>query len=301
VIVHVGAKPVFVDVEADTLNLDPQAVAAAITPRTKAIIPVHFAGHPVDLDAIYAIAKRHNLHVIEDAAHGIGASYKGEPIGSRENPTAFSFYATKNLVTGEGGMLTGSADFLNEARIISLHGMSREAWGRYTQGGSWAYDIVLPGFKYNMSDIQSSLGIWQLRKFSVMQHRRREIVQAYQESFSGIDQLELPTVRDDVEHAWHLFVIRLRLETLNIDRGHFIEELKQRNIGTSVHFIPMQKHSYYRNTFGLRLGDYPVTQANSERVISLPLNPTMTDSDVRDVVAAVTEIAQDNRKRRLAA
>ncbi|MEO2047144.1 MAG: DegT/DnrJ/EryC1/StrS aminotransferase family protein [Pirellulales bacterium] len=300
VIEHVGAQPVLVDVEPDTLNLDVSKVEDAITPKTRAILPVHFAGHPVDLDAIHALADRYNLAVIEDAAHAIGASYKGRPIGSGTNPTAFSFYATKNLATGEGGMLTGLPDFLAQARTLSLHGMSREAWGRYQQGGEWSYDVVCPGFKYNMPDIQASLGLWQLRKMPMFQQRRREIVRAYQESFAGLEVFDLPVERPEVDHAWHLYVIRLRHGALRVDRDEFIRQLQTRNIGSSVHFIPIPMHSYYRKKYGMKMEEYPVMQQNYHRVISLPLNPAMTDTDVGDVIEAVNDIVKHNFRKAVA-
>lgn len=295
VIEHVGARPVIVDVEPETLNIHVDQVARAITPRTKAIIPVHFAGHPVDIDAINDLARRHNLAVVEDAAHGIGASYRGTPIGAGTNPTAFSFYATKNLCTGEGGMLTGSQEFLERARVTALHGMSREAWGRYQQGGAWAYDIIEPGFKYNMSDIQASLGLAQLRKFERLQARRREIVRQYHEAFSLLEAFELPATRPGIEHAWHLYVVRLLPKTLSIGRDEFLQALHARNIGCSVHFIPIPHHSYYREKYGLRLADFPVAADSFARACSLPLSPKLTDADVADVIEAVSDIAAEHR------
>ncbi len=292
VIEHVGARPVLADVEPDTLNLDPAQVSAAITPQTKAILPVHFAGHPVDLDAISAIAKQHQLAVIEDAAHAIGAKYRGTPIGGTGNPTAFSFYATKNLTTGEGGMLTGTPDFLDSARVLSLHGMSREAWRRYQKGGSWHYDIVTPGFKYNMTDIQASIGIWQLRKLEQFQLRRCEVAAAYQQAFGKIEAIELPVVRDSIEHAWHLYPIRLHLDQLQINRDQFIEELTARNIGTSVHFIPIHLHSFYRKKYGYQPGNFPVALDSFQRILSLPLNPRLSEQDVADVIEAVSDVVK---------
>src|SRR5881394_3384067 len=210
VIEHVGARPVLVDVEPDTLNIDPQKVAAAITPRTRALLPVHYSGHPAERDVLEAIARTHNLALIEDAAHALPASFRGRPIGATANPVAFSFYATKNLTTAEGGMLTGDPEFLDGARIMALHGMSRDAWKRYDQGGSWRYEVVRPGFKYNMTDIQAAIGLWQLRKQDAFQRRRREVVARYTAMFAGEEALEPPVARPDVEPAWHLYVLRLR-------------------------------------------------------------------------------------------
>jgi len=296
VIEQVGAKPVLVDVEPDTLNIDPMKIEKAITPRTKAILPVHYSGHPVELDAINEIARRHNLFVIEDAAHALSAKYKGKFIGSSNNPVCFSFYATKNLTTAEGGMLTGEPEFIEKARIISLHGMSRDAWKRYSKEGSWYYEVVFPGFKYNMTDIQASLGLWQLKKLERFQKRRREIVKMYNEAFSNEEALELPVERPYVEHAWHLYVIRLNLNALKIGRNEFIDELNKRNIGTSVHFIPIHLHPYYRDKYGFKREDFPIAYSNYLRVISLPLCPKLTDRDVNDVIGTVLDVAKSHKR-----
>jgi dTDP-4-amino-4,6-dideoxygalactose transaminase len=295
VIEHVGARPVLVDVEPDTLNIDPAAVAAAITPRTRALLPVHYAGHPADLDPLRALARGHDVRMVEDAAHALPARYKGTPIGAGANPAAFSFYATKNLTTAEGGMLTGDPEFLARARVVGLHGMSRDAWKRYDQTGSWFYEVLLPGFKYNMTDIQASLGLCQLRKLERFQQRRREVVSQYHRAFAEEPALEPPVTRPDVEHAWHLYVLRLRLEALTIDRDHFIRELAQRNIGTSVHFIPIHLHPYYRDKYGFSPDAFPVAYDNYRRMLSLPLNPGLTDRDVSDVVDAVLDVVRSHR------
>ena len=296
VIEHVGARPVLVDVEPDTLNIDPAAIEAAITPRTKVILPVHFAGHPVELDVIWEIAARKGLEVVEDAAHALPAKYKGRLIGSGPNPVAFSFYATKNLTTAEGGMLTGEPEFLARARIRSLHGMSGDAWRRYGRGGSWRYDVLCPGFKYNMTDIQAALGLWQLRKLARLQQRRREVVDAYQRAFADHPALEIPVERPTVEHAWHLYVLRLRLDALEIGRDRFIEELATRNIGTSVHFIPIHIHPYYRDKYGYAPDDFPAAHGSFGRMLSLPLHPLLSDQDVADVIEAVLDVVRTHRR-----
>jgi len=295
VIEHVGARPVLVDVEPDTLNIDPRAVAAAITSRTRALLPVHFAGHPADLDPLRALAGAHGCAIVEDAAHALPACYKGRPIGSAGNPVAFSFYATKNLTTGEGGMLTADPEFLARARVISLHGMSRDAYKRYDEGGSWFYEVLLPGFKYNMPDIQAALGLWQLRKLAQFQQRRRDIVTEYDRAFGAEPALELPVTRPDVEHAWHLYVLRLRTDALTIGRDRFIQELTERNIGTSVHFIPIHIHPYYRDKYGFTPGSFPVAYRNYQRMLSLPLNPGMSERDVSDVIEAVLDVVRAYR------
>jgi dTDP-4-amino-4,6-dideoxygalactose transaminase len=292
VIEHLGARPVLADVEPDTLNLSPKAMEAAFTPRTRAVLAVHYAGHPADLDPIEDLAKTHGATVIEDAAHALPASYKGRMIGSGDNPVAFSFYATKNLTTGEGGMLTGSPELLARARTLGLHGMSRDAWKRYGQGGSWFYQVDEPGFKYNMTDVQAAMGVAQLRKLDRFQARRREIVAAYTAAFQEVDALEVPVERPEVEHAWHLYVLRLRLGAIRIGRDQFIKELTALNIGTSVHFIPIHLHPYYQQKYQYQPNQFPVAYQAYQRMLSLPLHPMLTDADVSDVVGAVLDVVQ---------
>ena len=296
VIEHVGATPVLVDVEPDTLNIDPERVAAAITSRTRALLPVHYAGHPAERDVLETLARDHNLALIEDAAHALPASFRGRPIGATANPVAFSFYATKNLTTAEGGMLTGDPEFLDGARIMALHGMSRDAWKRYDQGGSWRYEVVRPGFKYNMTDVQAAIGLWQLRKQERFHRRRVEIVEAYTLAFGAEEALEPPVQRAHVEHAWHLYVLRIRPELLRIYRDRFIDELTARNIGTSVHFIPIHLHPYYRERYDYVPNDFPVAASNFERLLSLPLHPGLTDQDVADVIEAVLDVVHTYRR-----
>jgi dTDP-4-amino-4,6-dideoxygalactose transaminase len=296
VIEHVGATLVLADVDPETLNVDPAAIDRSLTPRTKAVIPVHYGGHPADLDPILDLAQSRGVFVIEDAAHALPASYRGRRIGSASHPTAFSFYATKNLTTGEGGMLTGEPAFLAEVRSTSLHGMSRDAWNRYDKGGSWYYEVTRPGFKYNMTDIQASLGLCQLQRMEAFQQRRREVVAAYNAAFASEDALETPTEREDVEHAWHLYVLRLNLRRLRITRNRFIDLLTARNIGTSVHFIPIHLHPYYRERYGFKPGDFPIAFANYQRMISLPLSPQLSDRDVADVVEAVLDIVRRHKR-----
>ncbi|HEX2205769.1 MAG TPA: DegT/DnrJ/EryC1/StrS family aminotransferase [Longimicrobium sp.] len=296
VIEHVGATPVLVDVEPDTLNIDPAEIAKAVTPKTKAIVPVHYAGHPAEMDPILETAAAHRLEVIEDAAHAVPAKYRGRWIGSGSNPAAFSFYATKNLSTAEGGMLTGSPEFLERARMVSLHGMSRGAWNRYGKGGSWKYEILMPGFKYNMTDIAAALGLWQLRKLEGFQARRREIVAMYDAAFGAEEALELPGRRGHVEHAWHLYPLRIRPELLTIDRDRFVDEMGARNIGTSVHFIPVHTHPYYRDRYGWKPESFPVAWSNFERIFSIPLNLRLGDEDVADVIEAVLGVVRAFRR-----
>ncbi|MBN1565639.1 MAG: DegT/DnrJ/EryC1/StrS aminotransferase family protein [Anaerolineae bacterium] len=292
VIEHVGATPVLADVEPDTLNISPQAVEAAITPRTRALMPVHYTGHPVDMQPLLELARLHNLRIIEDAAHAFPAAYNGQKIGGIGDFTAFSFYATKNLTTGEGGMLTGDPDLLDRARILSLHGMSKDAWKRYDHNGSWYYEIVEPGYKYNMTDIQAALGLVQLARIETLQQRRREVVAAYNAAFGALAEAECPVTRSNVDHAYHLYPLRLNLEKLSLDRAQFINELRERNIGSSVHFIPIHSHPYYQHKYAWQPNDFPVAWREYQRLVSLPLHPGLTDDDVQAVINAVVDIVE---------
>ena len=292
VVEHVGARPVLVDVMPDTLNLDPEAAARALTPRTRAILPVHYAGHPVDLDAVFDLAGRHGLQVMEDAAHAISARHRGRLVGSRSNLAAFSFYATKNITTSEGGCLTGEAGLVEKARIYGHHGMNRDAWKRFDRSGSWYYEVVLPGFKYNMTDLQAAIGLHQLDRLEAFQRRRREVVAAYGARLGRLACLQLPVERPEVVSSWHLYVIRLNPGHLRIDRNAFIEELKARNIGTSVHYLPVHMHPYYRDKYGYRPEACPVAADAFGRMLSLPLHPGMSDQDVADVCEAIEDIVR---------
>lgn len=290
-IMETGAKPVFVDVRDDTFNIDEEKIEKAITKKTKAILPVHFAGVPCEMDKIMKIAKEHGLFVIEDAAHAVGSEYKKKKIGSIGDITAFSFYATKNLTTGEGGMVTTDNDKLAEKiRILCLHGISKDSFNRYSKGGAWYYEVVEKGFKYNMTDIQSAIGIHQLRKLDKMNARRTEIAEKYNDGFNNVDGIIIKTIPADITNSWHLYILQLDLAKLKIGRDMFIDELKSRNIGTSVHFIPIPFHSLFQKELNVRPGMFINTDRIYERVISLPLYPTMTDQDVEYVIRAVKEI-----------
>lgn len=296
VVVHLGATPILVDVEPDTLNIDTQRLGAAISSRTKAVIPVHLYGHPCDMDRIKEIAEAHSLLVVEDAAHAVAAEWRGRRIGSFSPATVFSFYATKNLTTAEGGMVTTDDDeYAEKMRIWTLHGISRDAWKRYTAEGSWYYEVAVPGFKYNLTDLQSALGLHQLARLEVMTRRRTELAARYCTGLCELPEVELPVVRSKVRHAWHLFMIRLELEKLKVDRAEFIECLRSEGIGSSVHFIPLHRQPYYRDRFGFQPGDFPVADAAYERLISLPLYTRMTQRDVDDVIEAVRRVVQRNR------
>jgi dTDP-4-amino-4,6-dideoxygalactose transaminase len=305
VIEHVGARPILVDVEPDTLNLDVSDARRAIEQaqreygvNVKAIMPVHLYGQPCDLDALLAFAEEYELAIIEDAAHSLPAKYRGAMIGSHSLSanvpvlTCFSFYATKNLTTAEGGMLVSTADLIEKARVWALHGMNRDAWRRYGATGSWRYEVVCPGYKYNMSDLQAAIGIRQLQKLPGFHKRRKQIVDQYSAAFSECSEVQIPIQTQETEHSWHLYVLRLNLERLTTTRDEFISQLKDRNIGASVHFIPIHLHSYYRQKYGYQAEDFPVAWREFQRIVSLPLSPRMRRQDVNDVIAAVTDILQ---------
>jgi len=300
VIVHVGATPVLADVLPNG-NIDPASIAERITPRTKAIIPVHLAGTPCDMDAIWKIARKHHLFVIEDAAHAAGTEYQGRKIGSsehRSDAVCFSFYATKNLTTGEGGMITVNTEALAErVKMLTLHGINKDAWNRYREDGSWYYEVVECGFKYNLSDLQSAVGIHQLRKLDNFTERRTRYAEKYNEAFAGIDELELPEAPANGRHAWHLYALRLNLEALTIDRARFIAELRRKNIGASVHFIPIQLHPFFEKWKNLPQNQCPKALELYPRLVSLPLYPAMTEEQVCYVIRCVREIVAQNSKR----
>jgi dTDP-4-amino-4,6-dideoxygalactose transaminase len=295
VVVHLGATPVIVDVD-QTFQISPEAVCRAIGTRTKAIIPVHYAGQACSLQEILALAGSHGIPVVEDAAHAAGAEYQGRRIGSHGRAVCFSFYAIKNMTTGEGGMITTGDDSLAERiRLLSQHGMSRDAWKRYTESGSWYYEVLEAGFKYNMTDIQAALGIHQLRRLDGFIRRRQEIAAIYDEAFSDVPEIILPPRQPGRNHTFHLYPIRLRPGVLRLTRSQFIDELRARNIGTSVHFIPLHRHPFYRERYGYRPEQFPVAEEIYQGLISLPLYPKMTDQDAGDVVAAVRELVDTYR------
>jgi perosamine synthetase len=296
VVRYFDAIPVLVDVEAETLCIDPSAIEQAITPRTRAIMPVHLAGHSADMDAIMAIARHYDLQVVEDGAHTLPSLYKGRHVGTIGQLGAFSFYATKTITTGEGGMLVTDDDgFAQRARIMSLHGMSRDAWKRYTVGGNWRYDVVAPGYKYNLTDLAAALGLSQLERSDRLWERRCAIAARFTAAFQPYPELQVPTTSADVVHSWHLYILRLQLDRLTITRDCFMEELRTLRIMTSVHFIPLHMFTYYRATYGYDNADFPIACAEFGRMFSLPIYPAMTDRDVDDVIDAVRHIVEAHR------
>jgi len=297
VVLYFKARPVLVDCSGSTGQMAPDEMARAITSRTKAIMPMHYAGYPCDMERILEIANRYNLRVIEDAAHALPTRCKGRLVGTLSDITCFSFYATKTMTTGEGGMATTeNEDFADRMRLLSLHGISRDAWKRYTAEGSWRYDILEAGYKYNFTDIQAALGLAQLAKCDAMHARRSELAARYTAAIASLEAFEAPPVPIDGQHAWHLYAIQLNTVALRINRDQVIEELKQRGIGTSVHFIPLHLHSLYQGRLGYRPGQFPVAEKYFEREISLPIYPSMTNEQCDDVIEALHEITRQFRR-----
>jgi len=294
-ILYLGARPRFADIDPGTLNLDPVEAERRITRRTAAIVPVHIAGLPCDLDALRALARRRRIPVIEDAAHALGTEIGGRPVGALSEMTCFSFYATKNLATGEGGMITlddrRTADRL---RRLSLHGLSRDAWKRYARGGRWRYDVVELGFKYNMTDVAAAIGLAQLAKFPAMQRRRRLLARRYTRLLRAEPAFEAP--EDVPGHAWHLYILRLRHGALRVGRDRFLDLLGAAGVGHSVHFLPLHLFSFYRRAFGYRPGAFPHTERESARAVSLPLHPGLTEAQQDRVVETLLSLASRLRR-----
>jgi dTDP-4-amino-4,6-dideoxygalactose transaminase len=297
VVTYFRAKPVLVDVDPVLFNLSLEDCDRKITSKTRAIIPVHFAGHPCPMDPILDLAKAKKLTVIEDAAHAIPAKYKGRNIGTLSAMTAFSFYATKTLATGEGGMVTTDDDSLaDRVRLMRLHGMSRDAWKRYRADGNWRYEILEAGFKCNLTDLQAALGLVQLARCEEMWRSRARIAQKYTQALASMEAYHNLPVASEVQHAWHLFVVLVDPSRLRIHRDQVIEELRERGIGTAIHFIPLHLHRYYQETWGYRAGEFPIAEDYFDRCISLPIYPGMTDEDVIQVIEGLDEIAKKFRR-----
>lgn len=298
VVLHTGAKVVLVDVDPETLNLDPARVEAAITQRTKAVIAVDFAGQPADYGALRPLCARHGLRLLADSAHAFGARLGGRPVGTLADATCFSFYAIKNITTGEGGCLVSDDQaFMDRVQILSLHGISKDAWKRYSSAGSWYYEVTTPGFKYNLTDLAASIGLAQLERYAEFDARRQAIARRYDEAFAGVEGVATPRVRPDVHHARHLYTLVLDLERLTVDRARFLELLKAENIGTTVNFIPVHKHPYYRDTLGMHASDFPVAERIYPGIFTLPIYPRMSDADVLDVIQAARKVLHHTRRR----
>jgi UDP-4-amino-4,6-dideoxy-N-acetyl-beta-L-altrosamine transaminase len=287
-ILYCGGRPIFADVDAATLNIDPAAVEAALTPRTKAILPIHFAGLPCDMEALHAIARPRNLVVIEDAAHALGARICQRPVGGLSHLTTFSFHPVKHITTGEGGMVTGNDPALaDRLRRFRNHGIDREVRQRQA---TWRQDMVAFGFNYRLSDIHSALGLSQLRRLDTRLKRREEIASRYHQALAPLPEVTVAPTRQRTCHAWHIYSLQLKLERLRQDRETVFQALRAENIGVSVHYRPVHLHPYYRERLGTGPGQCPAAEAVFERLITLPLFPEMTDADVADVIAAVERV-----------
>jgi dTDP-4-amino-4,6-dideoxygalactose transaminase len=303
---YLGARPVFADIEPDTFNIDPAAIERILANgrhrKVKAIMPVHFAGQACDMDRIGALARQYKLRIVEDAAHAAGSERMLEgrgmvKIGSIGDLSCFSFYATKNITSAEGGMITTEDDALAaKIAVASLHGMDRDAWKRYDSSGSWFYEIHDTGFKYNLSDVHAAIGLAQLRRADELMRRRQAIAQAYNEAFRDDPALEIPVTEAGVIHAWHLYVMRLRPAALKINRNRFVELLRERGVGTSVHCIPLHTMAFYQNRYGYRAGDFPVSEEVFSRCLSLPIFPAMSDDDFAYVIETVLALSRENRR-----
>lgn len=301
-VIYTGARPVLVDIDPLTMNIDPEDAARRITPHTKAIIPVHLGGRPCDMHQIDALARRHDLRVIEDAAHALPSKYQDRNIGQISEFTCFSFYATKTLTTGEGGMITTDNSAAAERmRVMRLHGIERDAWKRYRGNGSWFYRVLQAGFKYNITDIQSAMGLVQLAKCDAMKQQRSAVAARYLEAFSTCEELVNPFVSDDRQSSWHLYILRLRLDRLSIDRNDFVDSLARQGISCSVHFIPLHLQPFYQETFGYRPGDFPVAESEYRSCFSLPIFPGMSDAEIKHIINAVFRSVNESRTDRLVA
>lgn len=294
-ILHAGLTPVLADVDPLTQNIDPAAIEAAITPRTRAILPVHFAGRPCEMDAIMAIARRHRLVVIEDCAHAVEAAYHGQPLGTFGDFGCYSFYVTKNVVTGEGGMIVGrSAEHIARARVLALHGMSKDAWHRFGDAGYKHYQVIECGFKYNMMDLQAAIGLHQLARVEASWQRRRELWGYYDEQLAGLP-LQLPLAADPrTRHGHHLYTVMIDPARCGIDRDCFLDAMNAARIGTGVHYLAIPEHPYYQQRFGWRPEQWPVAMRLGRQTVSLPLSPAMSDADAARVVQAVRRVIAGN-------
>jgi len=290
-VIHSGGKPVLADCKKDTMNIDPEDIERKITSKTRAIIPVHFAGRPCDMDAIMEIARRHNLKVVEDSAHAIEAEYKGKKTGTSGDIGCFSFYVTKNIITGEGGMaITNNEEYADKIKILGLHGMSKDAWKRFLDEGYKHYQVVYAGFKYNMMDIQAAIGIHQLPRVDRYWERREKIWHRYNEALKGLPVFTPAPVPEYIRHSYHLYTLLLDIDRLRITRDEFLEEMTKRNIGVGVHYIALHLHPYYQQTYGYKKGDFPNAEWISDRTVSIPLSAKLTDEDVNDIIEAVQDI-----------
>jgi dTDP-4-amino-4,6-dideoxygalactose transaminase len=291
-IVHAGGKPVLVDIDPHTYNIDIQRIEAAITPRTRAIVPVHFTGLPVDCDPLYALAEKYQLSVVEDCAHAIGAHYKGKPLGSFGHLQVFSFHPNKNMTTGEGGAVTcRNPEWAERISSLRFHGISKPAFDRFTKKGNQHYEVTAPGFKYNMLDLQAALGLHQLKSLEHFIERRTHLANRYLNTFAKWPQFQLPQAPNySHRHAWHLFAPLINTESAGMDRDTFMQRMKDENIGTGLHYAAIHLHPYYKNTFGFKAGDFPLAEDVADRIVSLPLFPSMTEQEQDRVIYTIAKI-----------
>ncbi len=296
-VVYRGGTPILADIKKDTYNIDSEEIKKNISPKTKAIIPVHFAGQPCDMDEIREVAEENNLFVIEDAAHAIDAEYKGRKIGNISDLTVFSFHPVKNITTAEGGMVTtNNEDLYEKLLMFRTHGISRDAVNRFGKEGDYYYDMQYLGFRYNLSELHSALGIRQLDKLDSFQKRRREIVRIYDKELSEYELITCPYVKKNVKHSWHLYVIQINIEKLKVDRDYIFKALRRENIGVNVHYIPIHYHSYYQEKFNLKKGILPNSEFLFPRLLTIPLFPKMSDNDVNDVIFALKKVLNYYKK-----
>lgn len=297
VAVHQGLHPVFVDIEPGTLNIDVTKIEERITSRTRALLPVHFAGHPCDMDAIEAIARKHNLTIIEDAAHALESVYKGKKIGNLGHLASFSFYANKNITTGEGGMLTTNDDELaDKIRVLRLHGLTKDAWNRFGNTGFKHWELQAPGYKYNMADINAAMGIHQLKKVDRFLELRNRYAALYDAAFRDVNEVETPVTKSYAVAARHIYIIALHLDRLTLTRDQFLDEMQARGIGVAVHYVALHLQSFYRDRYRLQPEDFPVASSYSHRILSLPLYPKMSTADVERVIETVTDLTKKFRR-----
>jgi len=305
VIEYLGARPVFVDIDPKSFNLNTLLIESKINSHTRAILPVHYGGIPCDLQSIYDLAALYNLKVIEDAAHAVGTIYQNRKIGSFGNPTAFSFYPTKNMTTCEGGALTtNDFELAEKLKILSLHGISKDSWKRYSSQGHWYYEVTHLGYKYNFTDFQAALGLHQLRKLDEFNSIREKYARLYYDELIMIPEIQMPPWYStyfnklkfkDIKNSWHLFVVMIEANRLNLDRNQFIEELKSQGIGTSVHFIPLHLHPYFAKKYGYRRGDFPIAESVYDRIISLPLYPKLQEQHLYAIIESIRKIVKKYR------
>jgi perosamine synthetase len=298
-VTYLGARPVLVDIDPETMNIDPADAAWRITPRTKAIIPVHLGGQPCDMEEIANLARAHHLRIVEDAAHALPSEYRGRRIGQISEFTCFSFYATKTLTTGEGGMITtDNAEAAERMCLMRLHGIERDAWKRYRADGTWSYEVLEAGFKNNLSDLQSAIGLVQLARCDALKQARESIARRYSDAFSSCEELAVPTIRSDRGTSWHLYILRLRLDSLTRGRNDFIAALRRRGVACSVHFIPLHMHPYYRGAYGYGPGDFPRAEREYYSCVSLPIFPAMTEIEIDYVIREVLDTVAESRVAR---